>query len=370
MTTDDGVEATGSSDDDAGASKPRANGGNGARAGKRKRGVVIAVLVAFAVVGAGAAAVLLYLFSSVGKTRSVAHEHLPATCDIVARADVGQIQALPSFQARVKPVLDELSSEATALDDPDMADLRSFLIDARLDPARDVDEVAFCVIDPVGGAKFAVIVGGMFAADGVVDAAAKRGESSERVNIGGRPVVKSKSKKGGAPVYLGQAEDGAIVFSNDEALLTATLPRSDAHQAVYKLPLDKELSLVVTSALMTKQAERIKANPFAKGFASVTGASGSLGLAMPGGQGRLSTASPAAATDVEREISGLLALARLKSSFLGGGGKKGLVEALMDVNTSVQGSDVVLDLPWTAKGVDDLMDAAADGLRKAKAAKR
>jgi hypothetical protein len=364
MTTEDGVEAKGTAPADDGPA-PKAKKAAAAKGGK---GLALLIIAAVVVVGLGVGAALLYVFSSVGKTRSVAHEHLPPTCDVVARADVAKIQALPSFQAKVKPVLDELASEATALDDPDMADLRSFLVEARLDPVRDIEEVALCVSDPVGGAKFAVIVGGVFSSEGVVDAAAKRGESSERVTIAGRSVVKSRSKKAGVTVFLGQAEDGAIVFSNDEGLLAGALEKSDAHQAIYKLPLDAEASVVVTSGLMTKQAERIKANPFAKGFASVTGASGSLGLASPGGKARLYTASPAAAADVERELSGLLALARLKGSILGGGGggKPTLMDALTNLKTSVDGSDVVLELPVKAEDVAAAMDAAAEALRKAK----
>ena len=365
MTTDDGVEAKGSSASDGDTAPEHAK-----KAPKKKGrpGRALVGLLALGVVVAG----VLYLFSSVGKSRSSAHEHLPPSCDVVARADLARIQALPSFQAKVKPALDELTSEATTLDDPDMADLRSFLLEARLDPARDIEEVVFCVSDPVGGAKFAIILGGMFSSEGVVDAAAKRGEGSERVKIEGRPVVKARSKKGGSPIFLGQAEDGAIVLSNDESLVAGALKKSDAHQAVYKLPLEREASAVVMNALMTKQAERIRQNPIARPFVAVTGASGSLGLATPSGQGRLNTASAADAADVERELSGLLALARLKSSFLGGGGDKqaGLMNALTDLKTSVSGSDVVLDLPWTQQGVDDLMDAAAAALRKAKSARK
>jgi len=361
MTTDDGVEAKASAaSDDRGA--PREPKKVPAKAG-RKGTAIFAVLALGVVIAGGGAA--LYFFSSVGKSRSVANEHLPASCVIVARADLAKIQALPSFQAKVKPAIDELTSEATKLEDPDMADLRSFLVDARLDPARDIEEVAVCVSDPVGGAKFAVVVGGVFSSDGVVDAAAKRRETSERVTVDGRPVIKTKTAKG-ITVFFGQAEDGAIVFANDEPLLAGALKKSDAHQAVYKLPLEQEASAVVTSTFMTKQAERIRQNPFAKAFGVVTGASGALGLATPGGQARLYTASPTDAADVERELSGLLALARLKSSFLGGGGPKpGLMDALTNLKTSVSGNDVVLDLPWSQQGVDDLMDAAAVAVRQA-----
>lgn len=371
MTTDEpsgepsgeGVEATGSDATDEGGSRhPKA------KAPKKRRTGLYVGLAALTVVGAGAASVALWMFSSVGKSRSVAREHLPPTCDIVARADIAKIQGLPSFQTNMKPAIDELTSQATSLDDPDIADLRSFLVEARLDPARDLEEVVGCVVDPVGAAKFAFIFGGTFSTEGVVDAAASRGDSSERVKIEGRPAVKAKSKKGGGFVYLGQAEDGAIVFSNDEALLASALKKSDAHQAVYKLPTASEVSLVVTSGLMSKQADRIRANPMLKAFGSVTGATGSLGFAAPGGQARLTTGSAATATDVEREIAGLLALSRLKSSILGGGGggKPGLMDALGSLKTSVQGSDVVLDFPWSPQGVDDAMGLAAEALRKAK----
>lgn len=355
---DEGVQAGSEAPNEG---RPRAPGG----AAKRKRGLLVALGV-LVVGGASAAGVALWLFTSVGKSRSVAHEHLPPTCEIVARADLARIQALPSFQAKVKPAIDELTSEATTLDDPDAADLRSFLLEARLDPARDIEEVVGCIIDPAAGAKFAFVFGGTFSSDGVVAAAAKRGESSERIEVGGRPVVKAKSKKGGAFVYLGQAEDGAIVFSNDESLLASALQKSDAHEAVYKLPLASEVSVVVTKTLMQKQAERMKSIPALRSFASVTGATGSVGLAVPGGQARLSTASPEAASDIEREIAGLIALDRLKSTFLGGGGRSTLMQSLLDVKTSVDGSDLILDLPWSTERVDEVMGLAADALRKAK----
>lgn len=334
---------------------------------KSSTGLIIGLVVgALLIVGLAVVGIALYLFSDVGKDKSVAHEHLPNTCDIVVRGDIEKIQALPSFQTHVKPALDELTNEATQIDDPDAADLKQFLIEARLDPSKDIDEVVACVGDPTQGKpKFAVILGGEFSTDGIVDAAARRGEASERVTIGGRPAVKSKSKKTGELAWLGQAEDGAIVFTNDEALLAAALPRTDAAKTIYKLDVTSELSFVVSNALMARQQGEMQKNPFTKGLTSISGVSGALGFATPGGQVRLVTTSPAGATSLEKEVSGLLALAKLGLSEKGGASKAGELEALQSARTSVQGNDVVVDLPWTPQGVDQAMKLIGDGIREA-----
>lgn len=334
---------------------------------KSNTGLIIGLVVgALLVVGAAVVGIALYLFSDVGKDKSIAHEHLPSTCDIVVRADIEKIQALPAFQTHVKPALDELTNEATQLDDPDAADLRQFLIEARLDPSKDIDEAVACVGDPTAGTpKFAVILGGEFSTDGIVDAAARRGESTERVTVGGRPAVRSKSKKTGQISWLGQAEDGAIVFTNDEALLAAAIQRTDAARSIYKLDVTSELSFVVASGLLTRQQGELRENPLTQGLTSVTGVSGALGFAVPGGQVRLVTASPASATTLEKDVAGLLALGKLGLSQKGGQSKAGELEALQSARTSVQGNDVVVDLPWTPQGVDQAMKLVGDALREA-----
>jgi hypothetical protein len=209
------------------------------------------------------------------------------------------------------------------------------------------------------------LVGGRFSKEGVVDAAANRGEHAERVTVGGRPAVRSKSKKGGDPVWLGQADDGAILFSNDEPLLAAAMKRSDAHKSVYQLDVGNELGFVVASAFVSKQAKQLEANPFTRGLLDVSSARGSLGFTAPGGKIVLATASPAKADALEKEISGLLALARLGLDKTLGASQAGEADAIKQAKLTVVGSDVVIELPWTAQGVDQAMKLVADGIREA-----
>ncbi len=348
---------------------PGASGGPvGPAPAKRSRtGLIIGLVIgALILLGAVVGGLALYYFSDAGKDRSVAHEHLPSTCDIVARGDIAKIQSLPSFQTHVKPALDELKDEKIKVDDPDAADLKMFLIEARLDPSKDIHDAVACIGDPSASKpKFAVILGGEFSTTGVVDAAARRGDSPERVTVAGQPAVKSKSKKSGEYVWIGQAEDGAIILSNDEGLLAAAMKRTDAHSTVYKLDVASELSFVVTAALVTKQQGQLKSNPFTKGLTNISGVTGSVGMATPGGQLRLVTASAASAATLEKEVSGLLALAKLGLADKAGQSKAGEMDSLQNAKTSVQGSDVVVDLPWTAQGVDQAMKLFGDGIREA-----
>jgi hypothetical protein len=143
------------------------------------------------------------------------------------------------------------------------------------------------------------------------------------------------------------------------------MKRTDAHATIYKLDIVSELSFVVTSALVNKQQGKLNDSPFTKGLTGIGSVNGSLGFTTPGGQVRLVTASPAAATSLESEIAGLLALAKLGLADKAGPSKAGEMDALKNARTRVEGTDVVVDLPWTAQGVDQLMKLIGDGIRTA-----
>lgn len=357
--------------------------GGGYRSPKKSGGGGLIALIAVAVLLLGGiVAVMVYVLSSKGgsiaadpsslppKQASSAYKHLPAGCDVVARANVAQMMELPAVKTHLVPVLDEI--QASAASDPATRPLSDFVALTGVETKRDLKDVAVCMkglSGPASQQKVLFVIGGDLRPETVVPALEKvdlrRRDKVEVAKVDGRLVARSKSGSG-EPLIAGQAADGAILLSNDEALFASAASGSSAHESEYALPLGDEGAVTVGSAAMREAVSRGGPNPFLKDVNEITRAVAIASLAKAKIELRFVTTSAQAAKGL-LDIYSLMLAPLVRQELSRAKGKAPGVDVLMNAKPTVDGKDFVLSAQGTPADVEAAMRELARILREKKA---
>jgi len=359
--------------------------------------LAIGLVVAGLVVVLGAAAIIVVYFvrgpggaaeisdgkggtiSLPAKISSKAHPHLPATCDVVARADAGALLDHEAVKKHVIPALDELQASAgkdpSAKDAKDTKEVEELLRLAGIDPKSDVKEVLLCMSELDGdqrNAKMTLVLGGEFRPDAVataVERSAAKDDKIELITVDGRKAAK---KTTGDLLIIGQAADGAIVVANDQAMFEAAVKESTAYQATYALPMSTEVAFVVSERFLQRARtnRNLQGNPFAKDITATTRVSGFVALkGDPRGEVRATMAGEKEAAELAKGLEQLI-LPALKKQGARQKSQAGELEVLSAAKVRVEGKDVVVEAPWSAAGVDQAAQKLAGLIRDTMKKKR
>lgn len=357
--------------------------GGGYRGPKKKdRGALVALIGAALLLLAGIVGVLIYVLSSKGgsiaadpsslppKQASSAYKHLPIGCDVVARANVAQMMELPAVKTHLVPVLDEL--QASGASDPGTKPFSDFVALAGVDAKRDLKDVAACVKGlngPASQQKVLFVIGGDLRPETVVGALEKvdlrRRDKVEVSKVDGRLVARSRTSAG-ASFIAGQAADGAIVLSNDEALFASAASGTSAYESEYALPLAEDGVATVGSAAMREAVARGGPNPFLKDVNEIMRAVATVSLANAKIELRLVTTSAQAAKGL-LDIYSLMLAPMMRQELSRAKGKAPGVEVLMNAKPTVDGKDFVLAAQGTPADVEAALRELARILREQKA---
>jgi hypothetical protein len=291
--------------------------------------------------------------------RSQALDHAPGGCDVLLRVDMGRVLALPASQNHLAPVLREIA-EGGETDTPASQRVRAFLRSAGIDPRRDIRDLLVCGanLEASKGQRLAVVLAGDLRPETVV-AAASGAQGSEVLPVhGGRKVIALPSK-GGDRLTMGQAADGALVISNDRGLFDAAVESSRTAADAYRLPTEPEVAVVVVPEYFARGGDID--GPLSRHRADVRRVT-IAGFLLPGpgsrAEVRAAMRDAAAAADLSATAGALLESVKRE-----GGGLAG--QLLSTAKMRVDGSDLVVDAPWTAAIVDMLARNAAGSLRDA-----
>ena len=225
-----------------------------APAGKpRTFGILTGVLVALgAALFCGTGVGALWFFDDLRgwlfTPHSVAYEHLPGSCQIVAHLDVKGALRSPVFQRQVAPAL-----EAAVQGETDEDKLTATLVAARLDPRKDIESAALCVQRIEGrDADFVLILGGRIRPQVVLRALELHGSTGrfQRRVAGDLNVLDVV----GTTTKISQADDGALIFGNSEDLVRAASASSPDWNR-WALPVSEQIALVATRAGLQAASE-------------------------------------------------------------------------------------------------------------------
>ena len=153
----------------------------------------------------------------------MAARHLPRGCDAVVHV---------SFAAKggKRALLEQLGFETPA---GEVGLLAKSL--AAIDVDRDLDDALVCMAMREDKIGFAIVAGGSVPGDAIVPALEGAGKAIARTKLAGEDFALLEVD--GERWLAGQAPDGAILFGNDDHLLTDALSESDAVVAL-GLPLE------------------------------------------------------------------------------------------------------------------------------------
>jgi hypothetical protein len=283
------------------------------------------------------------------KNASTAAAHLPAGCEALLRIDLRRALGVPGVRAKLEPALVEVSTAP-----PKSAPARA-LQAAGVDLARDVAELTVCLAGDDETRKFVFVITGDLRAESVVPAIASNDAPPPEVSsLDGRKLA-IKNEPNGELTLVTQAEDGAVVIANDRAMLESAARKSD-RSAEYGLAAEPEIAVAIGPALF-----RLLARPDGAlaALSEVRQGRGSFSLTSARGALRLTPSDPskaeAVAADVRRAVTELRAL---------GPGRFGELAMLGAATARTEGAEVIVDLPWTAAGVEQLAQQVAAALTK------
>jgi len=289
--------------------------------------------------------------ASVAADPKAAYNHLPPDCDVVARIDISKLMSQPAMAKEVTPLLDQIAKKPDAKS-PDFKAFQGFLTEAGIDLKSSFKSAALCVRGVAQQAKFSFVVAGDLKPETIVAAMEKapvKGKKPTVVDIDGRKAISD------AKFTMGQAADGALVFSDDKALFQATTGINDNYRAKYQLPLEGDFGLAVAQGLAKSMGEKDKSMP--KEFGGVDRVTASVDLTASKAFARLTCTSPDEAT----KLNAMLVLMKaqfkdkLGAAAKGGLGQGGELKALENAASKVEGSTVTIDVTLPA----EMMDQAA-----------
>ncbi len=320
-------------------------------------------LVAMALIGCGGVGVALFACGGVehlkglalGKTASVAHEHLPGDCEAVLRVNVESLLAVPAVKERIVPALDEQVRK-----DPDAGKLAAFFATARLNPKQDLEEAVVCLRDlDAKQPEVLAIIGGSLKRNGVVDALhihADKDEIKPLREVGGIKIIEARDE----PFFVSQAADGAILLANKETLLFAAIKPSQAYEA-YDLKLSEQASGVVTASAMRALNDGLGSrNPLGAATRSLGRAELSVSLDTGKVTARISFGAPNDASEAAGAANVLLGGARRAPMR-----DPSQQELLDSLTVRAEGEEVVGELVIPRRAIDDAAREIAEGIREA-----
>jgi|GEM_PF-3590395 len=189
---------------------------------------------------------------------SAALPHLPKGCQLVFSLDLKKAQTDPLVAKHLKfPTREELDKHKGEADADELAAAKAMEA-LGVKSAKQIHSVAACITsldDKTGEPKsFSLAVGGEFKKVSDLDLIAQTSGGSvkgkrSKVKIAGIDAVKNEEEG----MLFAQAKDGALVMSNDEALLKESFTASDSYKS-YNVSDAHHLSLLVKAALAEKAA--------------------------------------------------------------------------------------------------------------------
>lgn len=312
---------------------------------KGGKGAIVAAVVGLLVlVGAGIGA---YVFWMGSRTKSVAREHLPGSCEVVIRVDV---ESLLEAKAVQKHIVEPIEEKATELEN---AGEVSRFVAAKIDPRKHLKELVVCVTDvSQGKPSFVGIMGGSLAQDAVVQALDSHDEDNAfgaPKEHDGRLVIQHKD----SGIYITQStEDAAILFSSDKSRLD-DVDGTSGDWKDYELPLGKPISAQVTKKAAESLTKQLNAIP----GLSLSGA-GEIEVTGSLEPGRLDAdiglGDPEGAKSFVSAVNSFLSIARL--SPIGPTSSKEAKQLLGGTKLEADGGTVKVKV----KIPDDLVDEACE----------
>jgi hypothetical protein len=294
---------------------------------------------------------------------SRAFDHAPTGCDVVVRVDVARLLQAPAAVIHLVPVLEDIATGAGA-ESPGTRRTTEFLRAAGIDPRRDITEVILCAASLETAAeqqRLAVIFGGSLRPEALVPAvAATDPDAGDRAGtFDGRRVARTRSRRGEL-LIVGQAADGAIVVSNDLVFFESGVKTNKNASDVYKIPTEPEAAVVVVPEFF-QHPTRGPEGPLTRHRPEVRRMVMTAALAPGGAKGELraSVRDTMAAQALEADAARLLEGARAQ-------GGDGLEQMLLGAaKLRLEGSDLLLEAPWTEANVEQAVKRAAASLREA-----
>ena len=318
---------------------------------------VLAVLFLLLACGglAGAAWYFDVLGALFGGGKSVAHKHLPEGCEVVMHMDIKGLMETQAVKKHVVPALDEAVKK-----DPDSDKLAAFFRTAQLNPKTDLHGAVVCAKNlGASDPDVLVIIGGNIRPGKVMEALEKHGDPDEfekPTTIDDMKVIEVKDE----PVMIAQADDGAILFSNQKSLLKQGAQVSSAWTA-YELPLDEQMSVVMTkdaAQSMNKMAG--PGNPLGKSAASLGRGEASLSLDTGKLAMKFEMGSDGDAKDLADGINELLKMAK-DSPAMSGDDK----EFIDSVEIKAEGKELSGSAKIPEKMIEKVAEEFAEGVEEA-----
>jgi hypothetical protein len=347
---------------------PGAPGGYGPPPGlapspkKGGKGLLIAIIVVAVLLVLGGGAFAAFALFGGGKTASVAHAHLPASCQVVVRVDLAGLLQVPAVKTHVTPALD---AEARKSKDADK--MRDFFVSARLNPKEDLKEVVVCaggITNPKPDVL--VVIGGDLVPGKVLDALethAKKGEFKKPYERDGLRILEDKD----GDSFISQASDGAILIASRQELLAGGAKTADHAKKTYALPLDQQIAGVVTAqAVQTLSLAAGAADP--QLAAKLRGAGRvqlTASLNKPNLGARMTMPDDGAARELADTLKKVVDLFKAVPAGRGGKEEKVAQRLVGGARISAEGKDLVVSLDVPQDLVDELAKEIAAGIRKA-----
>lgn len=210
------------------------------KGGGAKVAIILGVITLLAAGAIGG--VVWYFFGATGsKVNSVAHEHLPEGCDVAIRLDMTALMKVKPVKEHVVSAIEDVMKEGE-----NSGRLAAFLLAARMNPKKDIKDVAICLTNVKMGSDpdYGIAVGGkLLDEDGVVKAMDKHDTANELEDpkkVGDLLVLEDEEG-----VLISQSpDDAALLFAGGKSELKKIASKSDAFED-YEIPLDEQIVGVI-----------------------------------------------------------------------------------------------------------------------------
>ncbi len=293
-----------------------------------------------------------------------AHAHLSKDCDVVAYINITSILQATAIKTHVVPALEEMKKAEPKKEDD--KSFKAFLEETGIDPLKDFHAAAVCVTNvkaaTTGGGEpdMSFILSGNLKKDAVVPAVIKTGKKDKykETEVAGMKVLSDKA----GDIFLGQATDGAVIVGKSAAAFEAALKTTDAAASVYKLPLDKAVSIVVPAKTITMAMEAGgKDNPFKDSAGKAGRAAVVVDVKAGTIEVRISMTEDKAAT----ELAGVakMLLGQMTKAPPAPGPEGMAMQFLKDAKIESVGKDFVATVTIPQKALEDLAKEIAKGIK-------
>ena len=310
---------------------------------------IVAVLGVAALAGAG-----YYFFGTSGtKVTSVAHRHLPKGCDVALRLDITALTKVGPVKEHVVAAIEDVMTEEGG------GRLAAFLLAARMDPKKDIREIAVCLDGVKMGSDpdYAIIIGGrLLDENGVIEALDKHdsaNELSDPRKVGKLLVMEDKEG-----VLVSQSPDDAaiLVAGDDDDLKRIANKGTDFED--YDIPMDEQIVGVISPKTIAG---------FVGGFGPLgpnTDALKKVGRVVltmtldPGEFGmRMTFPDKTIATEAKGQLEslfGVMALAPMDAS---------IKSAVAKAKLKTKGKDLLVTMPIDESAIEETCEEMADEIR-------